>query len=428
MVSSGALTPPATRWPRSAAVGLIPCHLALDSHDNLWTAHIAGGPAAPARIRIHRRQQLHRLHPADRDTGSSDFDGTTALAVDPATDDLYVARTDRRVSVYDGSSGALLYEFAAGIPSEQLSGLAIDRLDRHRLRRRLQQPAGLRLRPSPKLRQRHRGPDRGHQRPRHQRSDRRHHRRQRRRRDRLAPRALRRWRLHLENGRLRPDRRWPVGRGRLRHRHRLNLNSDYKFRVVTNKGTDPATEVASSALSFKTLNPPNATATPTAAQNVSYFSADLPATIADNGPAPTNWRIELSADNGSTWKALNSGTTAGGTTATVSATATGLSLNTPYKFRVVANKGATAATEVASAPLSFNTLNPPAATVTLSPAAAITDSSAQLCAAIDDNGTLGTAWRIELSADNGSTWSHRSTPAPPPAPVRRLGLRGPHRP
>jgi len=105
---------------------------------------------------------------------------------------------------------------------------------------------------------------------------------------------------------------------------------------------------------------PNATGAPTAAKNITDASAELGATITDNGVLPTNWRLELSADAGATWKTVASGQTAGGqTNAAVSGTASGLQPNFDYKFRLITNKGAGAESEVVSFPLSFKTAAPP---------------------------------------------------------------------
>jgi hypothetical protein len=149
----------------------------------------------------------------------------------------------------------------------------------------------------------------------------------------------------------------------------------------------------------------DATGAPIAATNVDYFSADVSATIDDNNALPTRWRLELSNDGGVTWKTIDTGSTAGNEVGSVvSGTATGLSINTEYKFRVVTNKGVDASSEVPSASLSFKTPNPPSATAVPAAPTNITDASADLSAVVTDNGPLPTNWRFELSSNDGLTW------------------------
>ena len=54
----------------------------------------------------------------------------------------------------------------------------------------------------------------------------------------------------------------------------------------------------------------DATGTVNAATEVTEDSAELSATIADNNILPTNWSLQISADDGSTWSAVKSGRTA----------------------------------------------------------------------------------------------------------------------
>jgi hypothetical protein len=127
----------------------------------------------------------------------------------------------------------------------------------------------------------------------------------------------------------------------------------------------------------------DATATPTAPRNVTDASAEIGATIDDNNVLPTNWRLEFSDDDGSTWRTVRTGQTAGGQRGVVvSATVSGLFPNTAYKVRVITNKGTSAATEVTSLPLSFRTLAVAPAVADLG-AVQVTDTSARLVGTID---------------------------------------------
>ena len=55
---------------------------------------------------------------------------------------------------------------------------------------------------------------------------------------------------------------------------------------------------------------PDATATTTPATGITDTSAEIGATVTDNSVLPTNWRLELSTNGGSTWEPVASGRTA----------------------------------------------------------------------------------------------------------------------
>jgi hypothetical protein len=169
--------------------------------------------------------------------------------------------------------------------------------------------------------------------------------------------------------------------------------------------------------SIVVFGPPEAVADATGTATTatpSYFSATLNGTVTDNGPLPTNWRIELSKDGGSTWSPVPSasGATAGGQSdVAISGSVTELSLNTTYKFRVVTNKDTAAASDVASSPASFTTLDTPDATGVATSVTAVTATSATFNGTVTDNGPLPTNWRVELSRDGGVNWTTASTGA-----------------
>ncbi len=114
----------------------------------------------------------------------------------------------------------------------------------------------------------------------------------------------------------------------------LDPNSEYEFRIVTNKGSSVTTEVASSPLSFKTVAPPPVV-TDVGAVQVADVSARLVGTI-DPRNSDTSYVFEYGPTPalGSSAGPLAIG---GGTKPiTVSQLISGLSPDTTYYFRLVA--------------------------------------------------------------------------------------------
>jgi hypothetical protein len=131
----------------------------------------------------------------------------------------------------------------------------------------------------------------------------------------------------------------------------------------------------------------DATAVPSAAASITDSGATIGATITDNNILPTNWRLELSPDQGASWNIVSSGTTAGSQSGvTVSKTLSGLVPNSSYRFRVVTNKGISAATEIVSSPLFFKTVAPPPVISDVG-AVEIGDKSARMVGTIDPRNT-----------------------------------------
>jgi hypothetical protein len=114
----------------------------------------------------------------------------------------------------------------------------------------------------------------------------------------------------------------------------LDPNADYRFRVVTNKGSTPATEVTSYSLAFKTAAPPPVIGDVGAIQ-VADTSARLVATI-DPRNTETGYSFQYGTTPGlgSSTAPLNIGS--GTAPITVSQVVGGLSKDTAYYFRVVA--------------------------------------------------------------------------------------------
>lgn len=173
----------------------------------------------------------------------------------------------------------------------------------------------------------------------------------------------------------------------------LSLNTDYQFRILTNKGPSATTAVASSVVSFKTLSHPDATSVAEGATNITHNSADLNGTVTDNGPLPTNWKIQLSGDGGANWTTVESGVTGGEeTNAAVSATAEGLNSGAKYSMRVVTNKGP-GSSDVPSGAKVFSAVATSPALSGIG-AVAVSDTSARLVATVDPRNSA-TAYVIE---------------------------------
>jgi hypothetical protein len=130
-----------------------------------------------------------------------------------------------------------------------------------------------------------------------------------------------------------------------------------------------------------------ATASLAPATDITDTSAELGATITDNSALVTKWRIELSGDGGLNWKTVSSGKTTGGQSGVaVSGTASGLTPNSSYRFRIVTNKGSDSFSEITSTHLFFKTIAPPPV-VSAVGAVGVTDISARLAGTIDPRNT-----------------------------------------
>jgi len=143
-----------------------------------------------------------------------------------------------------------------------------------------------------------------------------------------------------------------------------------------------------------------------AATAVAATTATLPGTVNPNGGGATAWRIELGTSPSSLATVAGSGTVADGTAAVpVSAAATGLTANTTYYFRVVAqNAGGTTAGATASfTTATSGTRGPAATTHSVSTFATITPTGVDpLDATVDPRGGGDTAWQIQVGTSAGS--------------------------
>src|SRR5205807_582022 len=123
---------------------------------------------------------------------------------------------------------------------------------------------------------------------------------------------------------------------------------------------------------------------------------------ADNGGSPiTGYKIERSADGGSTWSTLvaNSGSTA------TTYSDTGLSHSTSYAYRVssINSVGTSSPSNIASAITLVVAPSPPTGLA----ATAVSSSQINLSWAppADNGGSAITGYKIERSADGGITWT-----------------------
>src|SRR5205807_2623455 len=123
---------------------------------------------------------------------------------------------------------------------------------------------------------------------------------------------------------------------------------------------------------------------------------------ADNGGSPiTGYKIERSADGGSTWSTLVANT---GSTATTYSD-TGLTHSTTYTYRVSAinSVGTSTPSNIASATTLVVAPSPPTGLA----ATAVSSSQINLSWAppADNGGSAITGYKIERSTDGGITWT-----------------------
>ena len=264
-----------------------PCHVAFDSNDDMFVAMYQGAV-------------WKYTAPAYTTATQIDSASTYAIALDTTAHTLYVSHSGK-VSAYRASDSALLYEFASGIANASFRGLAVDQ------------------------------------------------------------------------------------------------GTDEVYVSDTGSGTDKV-HVFSAAQNYG-----DATARPNAATNVTDTGADISATVTDNNALPTNWRLELFADGGSTWNTVASGQTAGNeVNAVVSRSLTGLTPNADYRFRVVTNKGS-GSTDVASGVSVFRTASVPPVVSDVG-AVQVTDTSARLVGTIDPrNSATGYVFEFGTTPALGSS-------------------------
>jgi len=178
----------------------------------------------------------------------------------------------------------------------------------------------------------------------------------------------------------------------------LTLNTTYNFRI---KGLRGGTTYSGENRSFTTAGIPP-TCTTNAANNITYSSARLNATVNANGLATLtyfNYGLSTSYTVTTTSQAIGSGSS----NVSVSIDLSALSPSTLYYFRAVAtnSSGTTYGNN-----LTFTTATPPAPTCTTNPATSITSSSAQLNGTVNPNG-LSTdiyfEWGLNTSYGNTTT-------------------------
>ena len=124
----------------------------------------------------------------------------------------------------------------------------------------------------------------------------------------------------------------------------------------------------------------------------------------DGGAAITDYVIQYSSNNGSTWTTFSDGVSTA-TTATV----TGLVNGTSYVFRVAAvnsvGTGAYSASSAAVTPAAPVIITPPAAPTSVVATAGNASVNLSWEAPTNNGGATITDYRIQYSGDNGSTWT-----------------------
>jgi hypothetical protein len=105
---------PAGALLETITIGGEPCDLAIDSQNNIYVAFFEGS--------------TYKYTAASNYTASTQLDGETsnAVAVDPSTDEVYVAHFSH-ISVYE-ADGTFLYEFGKAVATEEgkFTGVAVD--------------------------------------------------------------------------------------------------------------------------------------------------------------------------------------------------------------------------------------------------------------------------------------------------------------
>ncbi|HXW58214.1 MAG TPA: hypothetical protein VEJ23_01920 [Solirubrobacteraceae bacterium] len=209
----------------------------------------------------------------------------------------------------------------------------------------------------------------------------------------------------------------------------LSANTTYHFRIVAeNASTTTKGEGADGT--FKTLTPPSAVTGK--ASEVTETTATLNATVNPNGTAVSKCTFEYGTaaffEISHTYELPASCATppgSGSSPVAVSAAITGLSANTTYHFRVVAENAATA-TKGEGADETFKTLGPPSAIT--GKASSITETGATLNATVNPNGTAvsgcafeyGTKVPYEKMASCASSPGSGTSPVAVSAPVSGL--------
>jgi hypothetical protein len=138
----------------------------------------------------------------------------------------------------------------------------------------------------------------------------------------------------------------------------LQPGTDYLVRVRTEKGGG-SEQVFSATESFQTIPlPPASAVCDQPAANVTATSAELECTLEDENEFPTNWRFQVSKDEGKTWTDTDvTGETAGNESGVVvSGTVEGLDPNTEYRFRLSTSKGPANTEAAFEGPAPFTTL------------------------------------------------------------------------
>ena len=195
----------------------------------------------------------------------------------------------------------------------------------------------------------------------------------------------------------------------------LSHSTTYTFRVsaVNVAGTGTASATASVATATTAGAPTGLTAT----QGVAEAALSWTAPASDGGAALTDYTVEYSSDSGSTWATFTDGTSA-----TTSATVTGLSHSTTYTFRVSAvNAAGTGTTSDTASVATVSEPDPPTA---LSATTGIAEVDLSWTAPSSNGGSAVTDYTVEYSSDSGTTWATFSDGSSTTASATVTGLDG----
>ena len=175
----------------------------------------------------------------------------------------------------------------------------------------------------------------------------------------------------------------------------------YRVSAINSVGASAAS-TAASATTAAAGTPGAPTSLTATANGRTQINLTWTAPVSDGGATITGYKIEVSADAGSSWSTLVTNTTS----TTTSYSHASLSTGTPRHYRVSAinSVGAGAASTVTSATTAAAT-TPSAPTSLTATANGRTQINLTWTAPVSDGGATITGYKIEVSADAGSSWS-----------------------
>src|SRR5205085_6791954 len=183
----------------------------------------------------------------------------------------------------------------------------------------------------------------------------------------------------------------------------LNPSTTYTYRIsaINSIGTSSPSSTASATTSSTAPQPPTGLTTTTFSSSQINLSWTAPSN--NGGSAITGYKIERSADGGTTWSAIVANTGSTGTTYSN----TGLATNTTYTYRVSAinSVGTSSPSNTASATTSATATAPQPPTGLTATATSSSQINLSWTAPSNNGGSSITGYKIERSTDSGTTWS-----------------------